>query len=54
MTPRIDYDAASPQGVAAMIGMERHVHACGLEESLIELVKLRASLITPPTCSPPT
>jgi AhpD family alkylhydroperoxidase len=28
-----------------MLGMERHVHACGLDPTLIELVKLRASLI---------
>jgi AhpD family alkylhydroperoxidase len=45
MEPRIDYEAASPRGLAAMLGMERHVHASGLESSLIELVKLRASLI---------
>jgi len=45
MNPRIDYGEASPKGLAAMLGMEHHVHACGLEEKLIELVKLRASLI---------
>jgi AhpD family alkylhydroperoxidase len=45
MKSRIDYAAASPQGLAAMLGMERHVHASGLDPALIELVKLRASLI---------
>lgn len=45
MNPRIDYGKTSPKGLAAMLGMEHHVHACGLEEKLIELVKLRASLI---------
>src|SRR5512147_536842 len=45
MNPRLDYAAASPQGLSAMLGMERHVHASGLDPSLIELVKLRASLI---------
>ena len=45
MEPRIDYGTASPKGLAAMLGMERHVHASGLDPKLIELVKLRASLI---------
>jgi len=45
MKSRIDYAAASPQGLAAMLGMERHVHTSGLDARLIELVKLRASLI---------
>jgi hypothetical protein len=27
MNQRIDYAAASPQGLQAMLGMERHVHA---------------------------
>lgn len=45
MQPRIDYGQASPKGLAAMLGMERHVHASGLDPALIELVKLRASLI---------
>lgn len=45
MQPRIDYEKASPKGLAAMLGMEHHVHASGLDPLLIELVKLRASLI---------
>ena len=45
MEPRIDYAQASEKGIAAMLGMEHHVHASGLEPLLIELVKLRASLI---------
>lgn len=45
MQPRIDYGQASPKGLAAMLGMEHHVHASGLDPTLIELVKLRASLI---------
>jgi AhpD family alkylhydroperoxidase len=43
--PRIDYAKASEKGLAAMLGMEHHVHASGLEPLLIELVKLRTSLI---------
>lgn len=45
MEPRIDYAKASEKGLAAMLGMEHHVHASGLDPLLIELVKLRASLI---------
>ncbi len=26
-----------------MLGLERYLHECGLEESLIHLIKLRAS-----------
>ena len=36
MEPRIDYGTASPKGLAAMLGMERHVHASGLDPKLIE------------------
>lgn len=45
MEPRIDYAKASEKGLAAMLGMEHHVHASGFDPLLIELVKLRASLI---------
>jgi AhpD family alkylhydroperoxidase len=36
---------ASPAGYQAMIGLERHVRSCGLEHSLLEIVKTRASQI---------
>ena len=42
MTGRIDYEAW-PEGFQAMIGMEAAVRRSGLERSLIELVKVRAS-----------
>ena len=45
MTSRIDYYKASKEAVAAMIGLEKAVSAFGLEQSLLELVKLRASQI---------
>lgn len=45
MTPRLDYAKASPGAYQAMIGLERFVRTCGLERSLVELVKLRASQI---------
>lgn len=45
MSTRIDYKTASPLAFAAMQGLERHVRASGLEHTLLELVKLRASQI---------
>ena len=45
MTPRIDYHDASSGAYQAMLGMERFVRSCGLEHSLLELVKTRASQI---------
>jgi AhpD family alkylhydroperoxidase len=35
----------SPGGYKAMLGLEQYVHSCGLEESLVTLMKLRASQI---------
>jgi len=43
MTPRLDYHQASAGAYQAMIGMEQFVRTCGLEHSLLELVKTRAS-----------
>ena len=45
MQPRLEYSDASPAGYQAMIGLERFVRGCGLEHSLLELVKTRASQI---------
>jgi AhpD family alkylhydroperoxidase len=45
MTARLNYAKASPAAAKAMAGLEQFVHQCGLEPSLIELVKLRASQI---------
>ena len=45
MEARIDYPKASPKGLQAMYGLERYVRECGLEPSLLELVKMRASQI---------
>src|SRR5690348_8505416 len=44
-TPRIDYHQASSGAYQAMQGLERFVRTCGLEHSLLELVKTRASQI---------
>lgn len=43
MEPRIDYKETNPGAIQAMWGLEKYVHACGLEKPLLELVKTRAS-----------
>ena len=45
LSARIDYRKVSPEAMRAMAGLERFVQASGLESSLVELVKLRASYI---------
>jgi AhpD family alkylhydroperoxidase len=45
MTPRLNIFTAAPEGAKAMMGVEAAIVASGLEHSLIELVKLRASQI---------
>ena len=42
---RADYYKVTPGGVKALLGLERYVGASGLEPALVELVKLRASLM---------
>ena len=43
MKARLNYGQVSAGGYAAMGGLEKYLHGCGLEEALIHLVKLRAS-----------
>lgn len=45
MKPRLNYFAAAPETMDAMVALENHVRSSGLEHSLIELVKTRASQI---------
>ncbi|RVU39541.1 carboxymuconolactone decarboxylase family protein [Hwanghaeella grinnelliae] len=45
MKARLDYFKASPKVMKAMVGLEQTVRDSGLEYSLIELVKTRASQI---------
>lgn len=45
MKPRIEYGKVAPEGMRVMRGLESYVRQCGLEDSLLELVKLRASQI---------
>src|SRR6478672_9545045 len=43
MTPRLDASKVSPDAYRAIMGLELYVRHSGLEPSLIELIKLRAS-----------
>lgn len=45
MTQRLNFSQASPGGFKALRGLQEHVEGCGLEHSLLELVKMRASQI---------
>ena len=45
MTHRIDYAHVAPGAVQAMYALQRYTQDSGLEHSLLELVKLRASQI---------
>jgi AhpD family alkylhydroperoxidase len=45
MKARMDFKKASPQGAKALAELHAFVHRCGLDHSLLELVKLRASQI---------
>lgn len=45
MTPRLNPQAVAPDVIQAMIELEKRARAGGLEPSLVELVKIRASQI---------
>lgn len=45
MKARLNAKEQSPAGMKAMAALHAFVHQCGLEQSLLELVKLRASQI---------
>jgi AhpD family alkylhydroperoxidase len=45
MKARMDFRKASPQGANAISQLHAFVHDCGLDHTLLELVKLRASQI---------
>jgi AhpD family alkylhydroperoxidase len=42
---RFDYAKVAPGAYHAMLGLERYLHECGLEQSLLHLIKLRASQV---------
>ncbi len=43
--PRLNYETTAPEAVRAMLGIEDYARQSGLETSLLELVRLRASQI---------
>ena len=45
MQPRIEYGKAAPGAFKAMYGLEAYVKSSGLEPSLLDLIKTRASQI---------
>jgi AhpD family alkylhydroperoxidase len=45
MQARIQYQGVAPGALKAMMALETYVRHCGLEHSLLELVKVRASQI---------
>ena len=45
MKARLDADRAAPEAMKAMLALDKYVHKCGLEPSLLELIKTRASQI---------
>ena len=45
MEERIHYTKVSPLAYHALMGLEKYLHECGLEQGLLDLIKLRASQI---------
>lgn len=45
MKPRIEYAESAPGAFQGMRAFEEYVHRCGLEPTLLELIKIRASQI---------
>ena len=45
MRARFNFTQAAPGAYKAMLGLEQYLHSCGLEESLLHLLKLRTSQI---------
>src|SRR5512135_921408 len=45
MKPRIEYTKAGPGAIKAMLDLEKYIAGTGLEESLLNLVRMRASQI---------
>lgn len=43
MEPRLDYGKASPNAIRSMVALQRGVTQCEVEDTLLELVRFRAS-----------
>lgn len=42
---RLDYAKVAPEALRAQYGLERYVRGCGLDATILELVKMRASYL---------
>ena len=45
MEARFNFFTLAPDAYKAMVGLEQYLRSCGIEESLLHLIKLRASQI---------
>ncbi len=45
MEPRLNFREVAPEGVRTMFGLEAYTNRCGLDQSLLNLIRLRASQI---------
>ncbi len=45
MKPRINISKVAPKAIEAMMGLEKYIHASGLDKTIYELIKTRASQI---------
>ena len=45
MQPRLDFTKVAPGALKTMLSLEKYVDECGLEQSLLDLVKVRGSQI---------
>ncbi len=45
MEPRLNFREVAPEGIRALFSLEAYVNRCGLAESLLNLVRMRASQI---------
>lgn len=45
MQQRLEYRKVNPEAIKAMDGLETYVRECGIEPSLLDLIKVRASQI---------
>ena len=45
MQPRIEYPSVDPKALQTLLKQEQYTDGCGLEQSLLDLVKVRASQI---------
>lgn len=45
MSSRIEYKKVTPEAYRAMLGLEKYLHDCDLETSLLDLIRMRASQI---------